>query len=217
MNLKAYKPRMRGAQFNNKMMAKKTNALRFNERFKKKLQIEQAKNRDQVNAYGGLGKVGLNYEGKEKEEGEEDLVPGFPASALKFVKKIAETESQEDRDDDNLLDDDIEEIKQALEKIDEDVKEEESSQEVHDGDFDKAIYKIPDNDEGYVQILKQRFGHESFKIGQLEAIKLLLEKKENTLVVLATGGGKSLVYQYVSLFLTGLVIVVTPLISLMTD
>ena len=40
MNLKAYKPRMRGAQFNNKMMAKKTNALRFNERFKKKLQIE---------------------------------------------------------------------------------------------------------------------------------------------------------------------------------
>jgi ATP-dependent DNA helicase RecQ len=37
------------------------------------------------------------------------------------------------------------------------------------------------------------------------------------MVVLATGGGKSLIYQYVSLFLPGLVVVVTPLISLMTD
>jgi superfamily II DNA helicase RecQ len=44
-----------------------------------------------------------------------------------------------------------------------------------------------------------------------------LNKKENTLVVLATGGGKSLVYQYVSQFLPGLMILVTPLISLMTD
>jgi len=36
-------------------------------------------------------------------------------------------------------------------------------------------------------------------------------------VVLATGGGKSLCYQYISQFLPGLVLVVTPLISLMTD
>ena len=147
------------------MMAKKTNALKFNERFKKKLQIEQAKNRDQVNAYGGLGKVGLNYEGKTKEDDEEDLVPGFSASALKFVKKIAEAQSQDGTEDDNLLVDDLEEIKEALEKIDEDVKEEESSQEVHDGDFDKAMYKIPDDDEGYLKILKERFGHDTFKIG----------------------------------------------------
>ena len=43
-------------------------------------------------------------------------------------------------------------------------------------------------------MLKERFGHENFKEGQLEAIKILLEKKKNALVVLATGGGKSLVY-----------------------
>lgn len=39
----------------------------------------------------------------------------------------------------------------------------------------------------------------------------------NSLVVLATGGGKSLVYQYTTQFMPGLVLVVTPLISLMTD
>jgi superfamily II DNA helicase RecQ len=36
-------------------------------------------------------------------------------------------------------------------------------------------------------------------------------------VVLATGGGKSLIYQYVTQFMEGLILVVTPLIALMTD
>ena len=66
-------------------------------------------------------------------------------------------------------------------------------------------------------VLKERFGFDEFKDGQLDAIKLLLCQRKNTLVVLATGGGKSLVYQFVSLFLPGLIIIVTPLISLMTD
>lgn len=65
--------------------------------------------------------------------------------------------------------------------------------------------------------MEERFGHKTFKEGQLEAIKILLERKQNALVVLATGGGKSLVYQYVSMFLPGLILLVTPLISLMTD
>lgn len=45
----------------------------------------------------------------------------------------------------------------------------------------------------------------------------MLEEKRNVLVVLATGGGKSLVYQFTTLFMPGLVLVVTPLIALMTD
>lgn len=84
--------------------------------------------------------------------------------------------------------------------------------------FDRPLYKkLPDTDEGYSEILYQRFGHESFKEGQLEALKILLENRQNALVVLATGGGKSLVYQYASMFQQGLILVVTPLISLMTD
>ncbi len=59
---------------------------------------------------------------------------------------------------------------------------------------------MPDTDEGYRVILEKRFGHSDFKEGQLEALKILLEKKQNALVVLATGGGKSLVYQYASMF-----------------
>nr|AEV53961.1 RecQ-like protein [Stylonychia lemnae] len=221
MNMNNYKPRMRGGAFQNKMMAKKKNYLKFNERMKKKLMIENAKHRDQVNAYGGLGKVGLDHQGGTKEmvdaEGNaiEDLVPGFSTSALKYVRKLKQlSEIDINEDDENLLIDDLEQMKADLEKIDEDIKED--IVEVS-SDFDKPLYKIPSSDEEYQKILKERFGHETFKAGQLEAIKILLEKKQNALVVLATGGGKSLVYQYVSMFLQGLVLIVTPLISLMTD
>jgi ATP-dependent DNA helicase RecQ len=79
------------------------------------------------------------------------------------------------------------------------------------------MYEIPSTDEGFREILKERFGHSDFKEGQLEAIKVMLRDKKNVLVVLATGGGKSLVYQFTTLFVPGLVLVVTPLIALMTD
>lgn len=208
LNLKNYKPRIRGAAYTNKIMAKKRNFLKSNERFKRRLQIQQAKERDQVNSFGGLGKVGLDHEGGVKgKEGEEDLVPGFSASALKFVNKMTPKQEEEEED---LLAEGLDQVEEELEQIDEEVKEENHG--------DKALYKVPKKDDGvYAKVLKERFGHESFKPGQLEAIKILLEKKQNALVVLATGGGKSLVYQFTSLFLDGLVIVVTPLISLMTD
>ena len=51
----------------------------------------------------------------------------------------------------------------------------------------------------------------------MEAIKIVLNQNSNALVVLATGGGKSLIYQFTSLFMPGLILVVTPLIALMTD
>ena len=63
---------------------------------------------------------------------------------------------------------------------------------------DKAKNDIPAEDEGYLQVLKARFGHDGFYEGQLEAVKIILEEKKNALVVLATGGGKSLCYQYVT-------------------
>ena len=53
---------MRGAAFTNKMMAKKSTSNKFKVRLQNKLRIEQMQSRDQVNAYGGLGKVGLDYE-----------------------------------------------------------------------------------------------------------------------------------------------------------
>lgn len=90
---------MRGEAFTNKIMAKKSNFRKFNERMQKKMQIEATINRDQVNSFGGLGRVGLDYEGhapKLDANGNpiaEQLVPGFSSSALKYVK-LSQTKNQ---------------------------------------------------------------------------------------------------------------------------
>ncbi|MCS9995533.1 ATP-dependent DNA helicase RecQ [Weissella confusa] len=65
-------------------------------------------------------------------------------------------------------------------------------------------------------VLKEKFGFDSFKPGQAEVLEALTAGK-NTLAMLPTGGGKSLIYQMMGNMRDGLVIIVAPLLSLMQD
>jgi len=55
--------------------------------------------------------------------------------------------------------------------------------------------EIPTKDEEYTEILNKYFGYDSFFEGQLDSIKSIL-RGESCMVILSTGGGKSLIYQY---------------------
>jgi ATP-dependent DNA helicase RecQ len=64
--------------------------------------------------------------------------------------------------------------------------------------------------------LLRRFGLSAFRPGQREAVLAALAGRDS-LVVMPTGGGKSLCYQLPALATDGLVVVVSPLIALMAD
>ena len=66
------------------------------------------------------------------------------------------------------------------------------------------------------QILKQYFGHKTFREGQEQLIDSLLSGRD-ALGIMPTGGGKSMCYQVPALMLPGVTLVVSPLISLMKD
>ncbi|WP_413627344.1 RecQ family ATP-dependent DNA helicase [Fructilactobacillus vespulae] len=65
-------------------------------------------------------------------------------------------------------------------------------------------------------LLKSKFGFNSFKLGQAEAIKSLHEN-QNTMAILPTGAGKSLIYQLYGYQTQKPVIIISPLLSLMED
>lgn len=66
------------------------------------------------------------------------------------------------------------------------------------------------------KFLQQKFGYESFRPGQLDVVTAVMNG-QNTLAVLPTGAGKTLLYQLPGYLMNGSVVIVSPLLSLMQD
>uniref|UniRef100_A0A4W5NGT4 ATP-dependent DNA helicase n=1 Tax=Hucho hucho TaxID=62062 RepID=A0A4W5NGT4_9TELE len=68
-----------------------------------------------------------------------------------------------------------------------------------------------------IKCLKMYFGHSRFKPVQWKVIHSVLKERRDNLVVMATGYGKSLCFQFPPVYCVGVSIVICPLIALMED
>lgn len=81
-----------------------------------------------------------------------------------------------------------------------------------DGFLNKARSECSD----FLEMLNSEFKFKNFREGQLESIEKVIAR-QNVLTILPTGAGKSLIYQFSARVMGGLTIVITPLVSLITD
>ncbi|XP_058438290.1 bifunctional 3'-5' exonuclease/ATP-dependent helicase WRN isoform X6 [Marmota monax] len=99
------------------------------------------------------------------------------------------------------------------------------STEEDDDDKNEAIEEeeededllLPEPNEKHIVCLKTYFGHNNFKPVQWKVIHSVLEERRDNVVVMATGYGKSLCFQYPPVYIGKIGIVISPLISLMED
>ncbi|KAG8506936.1 Werner syndrome ATP-dependent helicase, partial [Galemys pyrenaicus] len=101
---------------------------------------------------------------------------------------------------------------EAIEEEEVEEGENEGAEEENDEDS-----SLPDPNAEQIICLKTYFGHSSFKPIQWKVIHSVLEERRDNLVVMATGYGKSLCFQYPPVYVGKIGVVISPLISLMED
>ncbi|XP_005102149.1 Werner syndrome ATP-dependent helicase homolog isoform X2 [Aplysia californica] len=176
---------------------------------------------EKVNCHGKKNDVMLDEELLSMDgELEEDVWPGAPEPDFdpdeeeRLLGDIANENKEHDEMssdsefDENMLEELEAAEKSALEEADDtfQYKEDDESEDVHQP-----------SDKSYLEVLKQYFGYSKFRPMQWKIINSVLNDKKDNCVIMATGYGKSLTFQFPSVFTKRTSIIISPLISLMED
>ncbi|XP_027454735.1 Werner syndrome ATP-dependent helicase isoform X3 [Zalophus californianus] len=95
--------------------------------------------------------------------------------------------------------------------------DEDEIEAIEEEEDDDADHSLPGPNASQINSLKTYFGHSSFKPVQWKVIHSVLEERRDNVVVMATGYGKSLCFQYPPVYSGRIGLVISPLISLMED
>ncbi|XP_077099511.1 bifunctional 3'-5' exonuclease/ATP-dependent helicase WRN isoform X5 [Siphateles boraxobius] len=154
-----------------------------------------------------------------QEQLEEECILAFQTQQASAPESSDDTERDEEFDDEMIkCADDIEKLNEKTADVpqsgvdddDEDVEEDE--EEVF-GKYSSISPPVPEQ----ITCLKTFFGHHNFKPVQWKVIQSVLTERRDNLVVMATGYGKSLCFQFPPVYCEKISVVICPLIALMED
>ncbi|KAF5901929.1 Werner syndrome ATP-dependent helicase, partial [Clarias magur] len=157
-----------------------------------------------------------------QEENEEQSILAFEArSAMNDSAELSY-----DGENDEELDSEMIQCAEEMEKLNDSFEKQPNEAETTADDEDEVVEE--DEAEGFdanlpqpapeqIKCLKMYFGHHSFKPVQWKVIQSVLEQKRDNLVVMATGYGKSLCFQFPPVYCVNISVVISPLIALMED
>ncbi|KAL4617619.1 Werner syndrome ATP-dependent helicase isoform X2 [Arapaima gigas] len=97
------------------------------------------------------------------------------------------------------------------------VEDEEDDEGIEEEAEEELDPSVPEPNSEQIKCLKKYFGHSSFKPVQWKVIYSVLNERRDNLVVMATGYGKSLCFQFPPVYCGGVSVVISPLIALMED
>ncbi|CAH1246443.1 WRN [Branchiostoma lanceolatum] len=153
----------------------------------------------------------------QNQEDESELTAAERAEAEALT-----TSFTEQLDDD--FDDDFD--TQALEEIDAMCTgggdgvitvDDEDETDIEEEEEEENDPSIPPPDKQTIDALKKYFGHAHFRPMQWKIVRSILKERRDNCCIMATGYGKSLCYQFPSVYTGGTTVVISPLISLMED
>ncbi|XP_026996941.2 Werner syndrome ATP-dependent helicase homolog isoform X1 [Tachysurus fulvidraco] len=163
----------------------------------------------------------LEMQTRQEENEEQSILAFEERSALEDSAELSyELESDEE------LDNEMIQCAEKMEKLNDSIEKEPNEAELIADDEDEVVEE--DEEEGFdanlpqpaleqIKCLKMYFGHHNFKPVQWKVIQSVLERRRDNLVVMATGYGKSLCFQFPPVFCVNISVVISPLIALMED
>ncbi|KAL7847141.1 hypothetical protein SRHO_G00221210 [Serrasalmus rhombeus] len=161
----------------------------------------------------------LEMQAREEEKEEQSILAFQEKAALESSADLSyEAESDEEFDSQMIqCAEEMEKLNDSFDKQPDEPQPEDEDEDVEEDKEEGLDPSLPEPGPEQIKCLKMFFGHHNFKPVQWKVIQSVIQERRDNLVVMATGYGKSLCFQFPPVYCLNISVVISPLIALMED